>query len=194
MKELIIDTATNLLYVGLISGNKKNEIKRIGKSDNAAYLVQVIADCLKSENLELEDLDNIIVGVGPGSYTGLRVAVTVAKMLAYTKGINLKGISSLNLLSSGYEKRVVAAIDARRNHCFAGIYENGVNLIKDHYLSYDEITNKDELVILNEETIKINLDIVSTNAYCINDVHKLEPNYLRKTEAENEYDKKNDLK
>ena len=48
---------------------------------------------LKRNNLTIDDVEEIIVGHGPGSYTGLRVSVMVSKMLAYTKGIKLSSVS-----------------------------------------------------------------------------------------------------
>lgn len=193
MKELIIDASTNLLYIGLINEKETDDITRIGKNDNAAYIVVMIKDLLERNNLKIDDIEIIIVGVGPGSYTGARVAVTVAKMLAYTKNIKLKTISSLNLLSTGYGN-VLSAIDARRGYYFVGKFENGKTIIKDDYLAFDEIKNEKNLIIITPETIKVDLHLVSENASLNENVHELEPNYLRKTEAETNYDKKNDHK
>lgn len=190
MNELIIDSSTNKLIVGLRINNKKYILTRDGNNDNSAYVIDLIQNILKDNNLTIDDLNTIIVGVGPGSYTGARVAVTVAKMLAYTKNILLKEISSLNLLSTGYENIVLAAIDARRKHYFAGLYNNGVCIDSDKYVKAEDILNNDFLVILNDETIKIDLDIISLNATIVEDIHNLEPNYLRVTEAERNYDSK----
>lgn len=189
MKELIIDTSSNLLYVGLIDDSKKDFITRVGKNDNAAYLVDHIDQLLKKNNLTINDIETIIVGVGPGSYTGARVGVVVAKTLAYSKGIELKQISSLNLLSSGYSGNVTAAIDARRKHYFVGTFNNGKVIKSDSYELVEDINN---LTILDETTIKVDLSVVSLQATRVDDVFGLEPNYLRKTEAETNYDKKND--
>lgn len=189
MKKLILDTSTNLLYVGLINGDKRTFVTRVGKNDNAAYLVNKIDEVLKDSKLTIDDIEEIIVGIGPGSYTGVRVSVVVAKTLASTKNIKLKSISSLNLLSTGYFGLIIPAIDARRGHYFIGTYNNGKQVEKDEYTL---IEDSSELIILNEETIKVNLDIVNNYAVDVLNVHDLEPNYLRKTEAENNYDKKND--
>src|SRR5690554_3906471 len=115
MKTLIMDTATNLLIVGVINGNETTVVTRVGKNDNAAYLVNKIDEVLNKANLKLDDIDEIIVGIGPGSYTGIRVSVVVAKTLSYSKSIPLKQISSIAILTSGYEEEVVGAIDARRS-------------------------------------------------------------------------------
>lgn len=192
MKTLIMDTATNYLVVGLINNNKEDIVTRIGKNDNAAYLVNKIDELLKRNNLTIDNIDEIIVGVGPGSYTGVRVSVVVAKTLAYSKNINLKQISSIALLTSGYNDMVYGAIDARRNHFFAGKYLEGKQIVKDSYMTTEVLEQVTNVIILNENTIKLNLNKISENSKLVEDVFSLEPNYLRKTEAETNYDKIND--
>jgi tRNA threonylcarbamoyladenosine biosynthesis protein TsaB len=193
MKVLVIDTATNLLVVGLKNDDKNIIRTRLGKNDNAAYLVNEIEVLLNEENIKLENLDKIIVGIGPGSYTGNRVAVVVAKTLAYSKNIKLEKISSLLLLSSGYEN-ITAAIDARRGFYFANNHSFGKSISGDNYISLDKLKENKDYIILNENTIKVDLDIIINNSEEVKDVFLLEPNYLRKTEAENEYDQKNGIK
>jgi len=192
MKTLIMDTATNLLIVGVINGNETTVVTRVGKNDNAAYLVNKIDEVLNKANLKLDDIDEIIVGIGPGSYTGIRVSVVVAKTLSYSKSIPLKQISSIAILTSGYEEEVVGAIDARRKYYFAGTYLKANSVIKDQYISYDEIKDETNLVILNKDTIKLNLFNIKKASRKVKDVFNLEPNYLRRTEAEVSYDKKNE--
>ncbi|WP_162151144.1 tRNA (adenosine(37)-N6)-threonylcarbamoyltransferase complex dimerization subunit type 1 TsaB [Haploplasma modicum] len=193
MKVLVIDTATNLLVVGLKNDDKNIIRTRLGKNDNAAYLVNEIEVLLNEENIKLENLDKIIVGIGPGSYTGNRVAVVVAKTLAYSKNIKLEQISSLIFLSSGYEN-ITAAIDARRGFYFANNHTFGKSISGDKYISLDNLKENKDYIILNEDTIKVDLDIIINNSEEVKDVFLLEPNYLRKTEAENEYDQKNGIK
>src|SRR5690554_5205712 len=192
MKTLIMDTATNLLIVGVINGNETTVVTRVGKNDNAAYLVNKIDEVLNKANLKLDDIDEIIVGIGPGSYTGIRVSVVVAKTLSYSKSIPLKQISSIAILTSGYEEEVVGAIDARRKYYFAGTYLKANSVIKDQYISYHEIKDETNLVILNKDTIKLNLFNIKKESRKVKDVFNLEPNYLRRSEAEVSYDKKNE--
>lgn len=190
MNELIIDTSSNLLYVGLLKDKKSDFLTRVGKNDNSAFVIDLIDQLLKKHDLTINNINRIIVGIGPGSYTGARVAVVVAKTLAYAKDIKLATISSLNLLSSGYTGVITPVIDARRKHYFIGSYSNGKTITND---SYQEILNLDDsYILLDIETIKVNNEIVSLNSLDVTNIHDLEPNYLRKTEAENNYDKIND--
>lgn len=188
MNELIIDTSTNLLYIGLIKDDKTDFITRIGNNDNAAYVVNYVDKLLKRNNITLDNINNIIVGIGPGSYTGIRASLAVAKMFAYTKEIPLKEISSLLLLSSGYEGTQTMGIDARRKHFFAATFNNGKVITVDSYMSKDSLP--DDLIVLNDETIKVDLNIVKREATLVDDIFGIEPNYLRITEAERNNDQK----
>lgn len=179
MNSLIIDTATKNLYVGLY-GKEKKEILEVGKN-HAAVLMKKIDEILGES--KLDNIDEIIVGVGPGSYTGVRVGVVVAKMLAWTKKIPLKEVSSLYIQCSGYEGIRSVSIDARRGNAFCAIYDNDDSLILDEALrSVSEFTKAG--LDITEDNYKPNMEKIIKKATLVNDPHSLVPNYLRKTEAE----------
>ncbi len=96
---------------------------------------------MQSIDLEPQDLDRIVVAEGPGSYTGLRVAVATAKMLAYTLKIDLVGVSSLYALTNGFSENdlLVPLIDARRNNVYVGFYQNGDTVKPDCHTSLEEV-------------------------------------------------------
>ncbi|WP_419349001.1 tRNA (adenosine(37)-N6)-threonylcarbamoyltransferase complex dimerization subunit type 1 TsaB, partial [Acinetobacter baumannii] len=74
----------------------------------------------------MEAIDRFVVAQGPGSYTGLRIAVTTAKSFAWTMGKELVGISSLALLAGNVQETtalIVPLFDARRDNVFAGVYQ-----------------------------------------------------------------------
>ena len=78
MYTLILDSATKTLYVALLKDN--NVLKEIyleGRNDHAKNIVLKVEEILNDNNIKAFDLDDIIVGIGPGSYTGVRMAVTV---------------------------------------------------------------------------------------------------------------------
>ena len=104
MYNLILDSSTKILYVALVDDNNVLFEKYIeGKNDHAKNIVKAVDDALKSANIEAKNLDKVIVGYGPGSYTGVRMAVTVAKMLAIFAGVKLYTISTLRLMASEEE-------------------------------------------------------------------------------------------
>ena len=196
MKRLFFDVSSSIMYVGY----SRNDILldfsiRIASRDHAKYLVDRIDQVLKRNKLKLEDLDEIIIGIGPGSYTGLRIAVMVGKMLAYTKNVKLKTISSLFFMTSGYEGRVAALMDARRGYVFSAIYEDGKVILEDGYRKFTELSEDPQYqqartVFIDEMNYEVNRKLIAKYAVLVEDIHDLVPNYLRKTEAENQHDQK----
>lgn len=191
MKYLMIDTSTNLMVLILHQDNKEPDfLYRLGKSDHQAYIITLIDELLKRNKTDLKELKGIIIGVGPGSYTGLRVGVMTAKMLSYSTGIPLYKISSLLFLTSGYKGKVLSWHDARNNNGFSAIYKNGEIIKKELLRNIDALTNeeKEMKVVLNDKTIKIDTNIIFQYKEVVKNIKSLVPNYLRKTEAEAKFD------
>lgn len=190
MYTLILDTSTKLMYIILVD-DETNEYKvftRLTNKDHSRYIVDDIYNMLKENNLTPSNLSKIVVGRGPGSYTGLRVSGTVAKILSYTLNIKLYSVSSIYLLTSGYKGEVSGLINARRNNFFIGIYNDDKEILEDRLLSLDEIINIPNYqdynqVFIDENTTNVN-PIEALNMIREEDNFTYVPNYLRKTEAE----------
>jgi len=196
MKRLFFDVSSSIMYVGYSRDDMLMDFSiRIATRDHAKYLVDRLDQVLKRNRVTLEDLDEIIIGIGPGSYTGLRIAVMVGKMLAYTKNVKLKTISSLFFMTSGYEGRVAALMDARRGYVFSAIYEDGKVILEDGYRKFTELSEDPQYqqartVFIDETNYEVNPKLIAKYAVLVEDIHDLVPNYLRKTEAENQHDQK----
>ena len=188
MYSLILDSSTKKLYVCLVSDNKILFEKYIeGRNDHAKNIVSTIDEALKSASIDTDKLNEVIVGVGPGSYTGVRMAVAVAKMMAvFKKNIKLYTISTLMLMSSNKKGLVLSSIDARRGNCFGMIIDND-NLkyvINEGLISYEELKNNKYDVEVTEENFAVDPIYVLNNKKLVLEPHLLVPNYLRDTEAE----------
>lgn len=127
MKILAFDSSNVPLTVGIIENNKILTEQTINiKRNHSIQLMPAIDEALKQANLTIEAIDRIAVASGPGSYTGLRIAVTVAKSLAWAQDIELVGISSLKVLAANsYPKdntHIVPIFDARRKNIYTGLY------------------------------------------------------------------------
>jgi tRNA threonylcarbamoyl adenosine modification protein YeaZ len=195
VKTLFIDTSHYKRACAVIIDNKIVSIKD-EKNDNnlAEVMLNNIIEVLEAANIILTELDNIMVVTGPGSFTGVRVGVTIAKTMGYTKNIKVIPISSLEVMASGTES--IALIDARRGYVYAGGYDNKLNnFFKDQYISLEEVTNKYKdkhfVSYTQFDNIDINkpiIDILKIVNKHINDEgvnpHSLNPNYLKLTEAE----------
>lgn len=200
MISLLIDTCTNNVVIGLLKDkqiiDQRNDVNDKSLSTNFTVWVKQLLD---RNNLKPKDIDTIFVAVGPGSFTGIRVGVTFAKVLAWSLNIKVIPFSSLELLASTSESDVIVPlIDARRDYVFAGIYDNNLNpLMEDKYIlltdleeelkKYEDI----EFISLDEfdfDTIKPDVDITKVVKKHFLDTgvnpHSLNPNYLKRTEAE----------
>jgi len=144
MRTLFFDVSTNVMYVGVAKDDILIDYSiRIAQRDHAKYLVDRIDQVLRRNKLTLDKIDELIIGYGPGSYTGIRIAVVVGKMLAYARHMKLKVVSSLFFMTSGYEGKVAALVDARRGHVFSGIYEHGQTLLEDGYRLLSDLQQLD---------------------------------------------------
>ncbi len=193
LKRLVIDSATKYLYVAVFADLKcLGKYYQAGQNDHSTKLMIEIERIFEMNNLKVADLDEIIIGIGPGSYTGLRIGVVVAKMFGWNNNILVRKISSLAMMASSSDtnKLIVAEIDARRSNSFIGIYKNDGNTLK--LVNEEILTNlNDYLENLNEpyEVVsngEINLEKVLNSKLLVDvvDIHALDPNYLRMTEAE----------
>ncbi len=142
-----IDTATR--RVGVVLANENGMIGRVelgGTADtspprHAETLAPAIEWCCQRSGVELAQLSAVAVGIGPGMFTGLRVGVTTAKVLAQSLRVPVIPVPSLDLLAYPlrYARRlVVATIDARRHEVYWAMYRQvpgGVQRVSEYELS-----------------------------------------------------------
>lgn len=202
MKILYIDTSTDYLYTGIVYDNiLLAEIKQKFSHDLSKYALYEISEMLKKVNINPTEVDKIIVVNGPGSFTGIRVGMTIAKIYAYTLKKKIISISSLDAMqiSISSNNLIVPVIDARRGFVYAGIYQDNKELLKKQYIKFEDLLDKlnnyqKEYIIVSNDNLKIdnvvsyNPDILKiVNTYKDNEdinPHLVEPNYLKLTEAE----------
>ena len=202
MISLFLDTSSKKMVVYLIKDNTilyKKYMESL--NDHASYLVPFIDEALKENGLETKDINKIYVVNGPGSFTGTRIGVTVAKTLAFSNNINVIPVSSLKqyiFSKTNYDYYVSIIVD-KNNRLYYGIYDKDYNdIIIDKY-STREIFDKDisklsgnTIYISDKEVDEVNtttqeLDILKLmNYYKDKEVgeHHLKPNYLKKIDAE----------
>jgi tRNA threonylcarbamoyladenosine biosynthesis protein TsaB len=92
---------------------------------NSAALLPAARVALESEGLDFSDLDGIAFGMGPGSFTGLRVSCGVAQGLAVALGKPLLGVGTLEAMALGAGGRVIVALDARMGEVYHGRFVDG---------------------------------------------------------------------
>ena len=127
MTILAIDTSNLTLGVALVKDGKviAEHISHL-KKNHSVRAMPAIDELLKECGLEPNDLTQIAVAKGPGSYTGVRIGVTIAKTLAWSLNIPVKTVSSLEVLAANgrfFQGLICPLFDARRGQVYTGLYQ-----------------------------------------------------------------------
>lgn len=188
---LILDTSSKNLVVGIANEKVLKKTQYYAWQRQSEMTVQEINKLMKELEITFDDISEVVLTIGPGSYTGVRIAFTIGKIIALVKKIPIIQMSSLNALA-GSEGRVMSVIDARGKRCYVGFYENGISVEKDGIMKNDEIIEyaKNNNYILTGEVGVLGLeekevDLV-TNMYEVSkliektyNVHEVKPIYLK---------------
>lgn len=195
MRCLFINTSSFFIDVAIVDNNEVlfHRVEKIDK-DMSSKIMPIIKAGFSNVNFELKNLDKIFVVNGPGSFTGVRVGVSVAKTIGWALNIDVIPVSSLEVLATTNtsKKYNVGLIDARRGNVFAGVYDEELNsIIEDQLISLDKlktIINDKDYETISEENNNIDVDIIKVIEKHKNDnpinPHNLNPKYLKLTEAE----------
>ncbi len=127
MKLLALDTSSVACTVALQHGDKIIERHEEQPREHTRLLVPMIRSLLEEARAEIRDLDAIVLGNGPGSFIGMRIAASVAQGLAFASGINIIPVSSLaavaaQVLEKHDATEVAVTQDAHMNEVYLGIY------------------------------------------------------------------------
>lgn len=155
MKLLAIDTSTPVASFAISNGKKLYQKKIEGVRQHAQQILPVIEALLAEADMEIKDLDGIVFGRGPGSFTGLRVACSVAKALSYSNDLPLYPVSSLaaiafkmfqqhETLNADY---CLALIDARMDQIYWGVFAN------QQLVATEQVTNPEDVIIESGENL-----------------------------------------
>ena len=134
------------------------------KYRHSELLTSTIKDILTQNNISAKELSAVAVGIGPGSFTGLRIGFSVAKGLCYPHKINLIGISSLKILANSIKndsEDIIPMINDKGNFYYLSTFENGLNEVGAPLLDQvdSDFINKNikensTIVVNNEESFK----------------------------------------
>ncbi len=192
MNRLFIDTSTKYLCIGIAKDEKviyKFQQEAIKKQSELT--IPFLQKALKENNLELKDIDEVTVTIGPGSFTGIRIGMCVAKVLASLNNIPLKAISSLNSYASLGKKIVI--LDAKAKRVYLGIYNDNKKVIDEcvveistlkemlkDYPDYDVVLDS-YLIDLDSEEIDVieNMNRISLTSDVVENIDSLVPIYLK---------------
>ena len=183
MYTLFIDTHYVKLHLVLFKDGKVlDEILKDGVK-HSEYFVNSLKELLEKNKITIDDLSGIIVVNGPGSFTGVRIGVVVAKMIGYCKHVPIKVISYLQAVSLKYGKECLIGIKDK-NGAFIGKFLQNHELVGDYfYLNNKELEDFKENIIIDDV---INLDMVYEYLQDKEGVHPhfVKPIYVKKIEVE----------
>ncbi|MFI4962544.1 MAG: tRNA (adenosine(37)-N6)-threonylcarbamoyltransferase complex dimerization subunit type 1 TsaB [Legionellales bacterium] len=154
MNLLAIDTSTEIASVALMAGDEMTCEEQLGQKLQAQLLVPLIHQIMTQSGLGLNQLDGIVFGCGPGSFTGLRIACSIAKGLAYAHDLNLIPISSLGAIAYAVRQQeaysqspVLALLDARMQEVYWGYYP------PDTLLAVDRVDAVQDIHLPNQQPL-----------------------------------------
>ena len=197
MITLFIDTSNQDVSIALLKDGKIiNKITKSIPNEHSKYAVSYIDEVLKKSEITPKEVQSIMVVNGPGSFTGVRIGLTIAKVYALLNDIKVTLISSLKCLAIGNNKNkyILSLINARNDNYYIGFYDNNYNdVINEHFGNIEEVNdiiNKydDVLVVSNNsdnDNVKVinELDIESIYDYYKDkdkvNPHMVLPNYLK---------------
>lgn len=199
MISLFLNTSVDFLSVALVKdGVVLDSFYTKLNNDLSKITLSVIDDMLSRLSISKKDIKRIVCVNGPGSFTGLRIGVTIAKVWAYSLNIDIVGVSSLYVLATGVEgDYIVPIIDARRGYVYAGIYDKNYNIVmKDCYISLEELSSRvsglDSFVYVSSNGFNGSIEYVPNverifkylDMDNVSDSFSFVPNYLKRVEAE----------
>lgn len=191
--QLILDTSSKYLVVAVADNERVlKSIQYPAWQKQSEVAMTEINNIFEALNIKAKDIDTIIVSKGPGSYTGIRIALTIAKTLAMVLGCEIITLSSLEMFVKPVGK-YVSILDARSKRAYVGRYENGLPTYEDCVLTIDELkewisNNPDyqvvgEVKVLGLEEVEVDLAKhmfeMSKNKESVKDVDALVPTYLK---------------
>lgn len=207
MIRLFLDTSARALSIAILKDNEimKEFYEELDRDLSSLTLLK-IKEMMEDIKILPNDIDQIICVDGPGSFTGLRIGVTIAKTYAWGLSKDLIKVSSLftmatSITTSNY---IIPLIDARRGYVYAGIYNDNYEVIlKDQYIKLEDLTKEVENLkgsykyVSNDEFKEIDItkykpDIKNLFKYIKEEKinpHYFVPNYLKSTEAEENLNK-----
>ena len=200
---LYIDTSSDYLYSALSNDNAiLSERKVLLKQNLSKDALYEITKMFEETKLSPDSVDKIIVCNGPGSFTGTRIGMTIAKVYAWSKNIPITTINSLlaMALSSSNNCTLIPILDARRDYVYTAIYDSNYNevlkpchilltellektksLENYKYISNDEFDNLKDIETYDPDLFKI---IKYTKDNDNINPHLVNPEYLKMTAAE----------
>jgi tRNA threonylcarbamoyladenosine biosynthesis protein TsaB len=169
MKILAIDTSTRVGSIAVVEGPqlKAQQILNISSTHNQR-LLPGIERILTDAGWSLEDLDGFAVSLGPGSFTGLRIGLSIVKGLAWSTGKPLAGVPTLDALAANVSfvpYKICPILDARKGEIYTALYRQGDEGIPQRLTSYMALKPEELVALISETTLLVGDGFLSYGDY-----------------------------
>ena len=155
MRTLFIDSSRKSLSIALATEDKLLFVSNVeSHSKHSNFLMNEIKNILEKSNLTIYDIDNFVVLNGPGSFTGIRVGVSIAKTLSWVLSKKLYVLNNLESLKVGVDNElVISVIPDKDTYSYVGLYDDNKNIEDYLYINDDifNINNKNITIVVLEE-------------------------------------------
>lgn len=139
MNYLLLDSSNTYLSVGLAKNDKLvDKISYPCFQRQSEYMVSEIDKLLKRNHLKANKINGIVTSIGPGSYTGIRIALTIAKVMSYALNIPLYPLSTLEI-NKVIDKDSIVLFNARSNRSYIAAFSKSKRLLKDQVMNNNDV-------------------------------------------------------
>ena len=136
---LLLDSSNTKLAVGIArDGTLLESIIYEAWQEQSEHMIPEINSLLEKYGVDRNDIESVMVAVGPGSYTGVRISITIAKIISVALGVKVYPVSSLQILKMG-KKPSICVENARSSRSYVGVYEGEKCLLEDQIMTNDEL-------------------------------------------------------
>lgn len=136
---IILDSSNTDLSIGLAKeGVLIDYISYSAWQQQSEFMVKELDTLLTKYEVKNEEIDDLVVSIGPGSYTGVRIALTIAKTIGYALNIPVYPISALQVLKRGNSPSV-CLINARSNRSYVAVYQGSNVIVSDTIWSNEDV-------------------------------------------------------
>lgn len=184
--KLLIDSSSQFRFVSLFTNNTLIEsIVEQGDNDHSKYLLPQIDRLLRNHQITPCELEAIYVGQGPGSYTGVRIAVTIAKTFATECSIPLFSFDSLALYATAFQGMIAVSIPMKKHTVLGAVYDvqDTVDVVHPpRYYPLEEWNQKCGMARAIEP-FDVRVDVAKLPVHFVEDVIAFGPNYAREWET-----------
>ena len=129
MNILAFDTSTEKFSISILKNNKVVlNLSKILNKTYSKFLIPLLKESLEQSNLDIKKINNIIISLGPGSFTGVRIGIAAAKGLAIPHKINILGFNNMDVLvqsiDSNSKEKIVTIIKSKKNNYYYQLFDS----------------------------------------------------------------------